>query len=94
MDVEKAIETEIERRLREVFGFSTARSVLTMGTLAYVTTAGPRVQRYRALVDSICADDRVVQKWGQAAAARQAREWKDLVPARHRNFVILTPIAS
>jgi hypothetical protein len=90
MHVEKTIETEIEPKLRDAFGFGTARSLLTMGTLAYVTTVGPESQRYHALVDSICTDERVAHKWGEAAAARQAQEWKDLVPGEHDNVVMLT----
>ena len=80
MDVEEAIASAVEPRLFDEFGPSTGRSLLTMATLAYVTTVGGKTQRYRAFVDSICSDERVVKRWGRAAAARQAREWKDLVP--------------
>ncbi len=91
MDVEKAIETEIEPKLKEAFDLSTSKSLLTMATLAYVTTVGPKVHRYRAFVDSICTNEKVVQEWGEAAAARQAKEWKDLAPLEHETVVIVTP---
>lgn len=94
MDVEKAIETEMEAKLKDALGLSTTRSLLTMATLDYVTTVGGKVQRYRAFVDCICADERVVQKWGEAAAARQAKEWKDLVPLEPETVVIVTPPVS
>jgi len=55
---------------------------------------GGKVQRYRAFVDCICADEGVVQKWGEAAAARQAKKWKDLVPLEPETVVIVTPPAS
>jgi hypothetical protein len=94
MDVEKAIATDIEPRLRDVFGLSSTRSLLTMATLAYVTTVGGKIQRYRAFVDSICSDERVIDKWGEAAAANQAKEWKDLVPLEPETVVIVAPQAS
>jgi len=80
MDVESAIDTRIEPVLMDTFGLSVARSLLTMATLAYATTVGGKVQRYRAFVDSVCTDERVLEKWGEAAAASKAKEWRDLVP--------------
>jgi hypothetical protein len=94
MDVEKAIEAKIEPELRDAFGPSVARSLLTIATLSYITTVGGKTQRYRAFVDSICTDERVVQKWGEVATARQAQEWKQLVPAERDRVVVLSPIAS
>jgi hypothetical protein len=93
MDVEKAIATEIEPKLNDVFGLSTTRALLTMATLAYVTNVGGKIQRYRAFVDSICTDDRVVREWGEAVAAKQAKEWKDLVPLEPETVGVLTPRA-
>jgi hypothetical protein len=80
MDVEKAIEAEIEPKLRDAFGPRATSSLLTTATLAFVTAVGSQVERYHVFVDSICRDERVVQEWGEAAAAGQANEWKDLVP--------------
>jgi len=91
MDVEQAIEAKIEPKLRDAFSLSTTRSLLTMATLAYVTTVGGKILRYRAFVDSICTDERLLQKWSQAAAARQAIEWKALVPLEPETVVIVTP---
>ncbi|TKJ29898.1 MAG: hypothetical protein CEE40_06860 [Chloroflexi bacterium B3_Chlor] len=90
MDVEKAIGAKIEPKLRDAFGPTITRSLLTMATLAYVTTVGPKVQRYRALVDSICSDEGVVQQWGEANSAKQAREWKELVRLDSETVVIVT----
>jgi len=92
MDLETAIETKIEPQLLDTFGPSMSRCLLTMATLSYVTTVGGKTQRYRAFVDSICADERVVDKWDEAAAARQAKDWKDLVPLEP-SVVVLTPAA-
>jgi len=89
MDVEKAIETKIEPALRNAFGSSKSRTLLTTATLTYVTTVGPKVQRYRAFVDSICMDEQVIQEWGEAAAARQAKEWEELVPLEPETVVIV-----
>ena len=94
MHVEKAIATEIEPKLNDVFGLSTTRSLLTMATLAYVTSAGGKIQRYRALVDSICSDELVIDRWGEATAAKQAKDWKDLVPLEPDIAVIVAPQAS
>lgn len=90
MDVEKAIESEIGPKLRDAFGLSTTRSLLTQGTLSYITTVGGQIQRYRAFVDTICTDGRVIEEWGEATAARQCSEWKDLVPLEPETVVVLT----
>jgi hypothetical protein len=94
VDPEEAIESQIEPRLGDAFGPTIARSLLTMATLAYVTAVGGKTQRYHALVDSICSDQRVVRTWGEPAAARQAREWKDLVALEAETVVLLTQRAS
>jgi hypothetical protein len=89
MDVEAAIETEIEPVLIDTFGVSLGRCLLTLGTLSYVTAGGGETQRYRALVDSVCGDARVLHRWGQEGVARRAREWKDLVPLEPDTVVII-----
>lgn len=94
MDLETAIETKIEPQLLDTFGPSMTRSLLTMATLSYITTVGGKILRYRAFVDSICTDERLLQKWSQAAAARQAIEWKALVPLEPETVVIVTPRVS
>jgi hypothetical protein len=90
MDVEKAIEAEIEPKLRDALGPRATSSLLTTATVAYVTAVGSQVERYRVFVDSICRDERVVQEWGKAAAAGLANEWKDLVPLAPERVVTLT----
>ena len=94
MDVDTAIEQEIEPVLARDFGLSFSRCQLTMATLDYVTSSGGETQRYRAFVDSICSGERVLQQWGEERAARQAREWKDLVPLEPEPVVILTSPSS
>ncbi len=94
MDVETAIEKEIEPLLARDFGTSFSKCLLTMATLAYVTSAGGKTQRYRAFVDSICSGERVLQEWGHERAASQAREWKDLVPLEPEPVVVLTSSSS
>jgi hypothetical protein len=94
MDPEEAIETQIEPKLIPAFGSTITRSLLTMATLAYVTAVGGKTHRYCALVDSICSNERVVQQWGEAVAARQASEWKTLVPTEPESVVVLTHRAS
>ncbi|NIN65556.1 MAG: hypothetical protein GTO63_12840 [Anaerolineae bacterium] len=93
MDVEEAIETKIEPQLRQSFELSTTRSLLTMATLAYLTTVGGKTLRYRAFVDSLCSDERVTEEWGQAAAAKKAEEWKNLVPLHPETLVTVAPRA-
>jgi hypothetical protein len=94
MDVEKAIATEIEPNLRNVLGLSTTRTLLTMATLAYLINVGGKTQRYRAFVDSICSDERVIDKWGEAAAAEQAAVWKALAPLEPKPVATLASEAS
>jgi hypothetical protein len=94
MDVETAIDKEIEPVLARDFGPSFSKCLLTMATLAYVTSSGGQTQRYRALVESVCSGERVLQQWGEERAARQAREWKDLVPLEPEPVVILTSPSS
>lgn len=94
MDVETAINSEIEPFLIDEFGLSVGRCLVTLATLAYVTAGGGETQRYRALVDSICSDKRVIRKWGDAATTSQAREWKDLVPLEPETVVIVSPHSS
>jgi hypothetical protein len=89
MDAETAIETEIEPLLIGTFGLSLGRCLVTLATLSYVTAGGGQTQRYRAFVDSICSDERVVRTWGVDGAARQAKEWKDLVPLEPATVVIV-----
>jgi hypothetical protein len=89
MDVETAIETEIEPVLIDTFGASLGKCLMTLATLAYVTAGGGKTQRYRAFVDSVCGDERVVSQWGKDGAARQAKEWKDLVPLEPDTVVIV-----
>ncbi len=93
MDVEEAIQNKIEPQLHQSFGLSTTRSLLTMATLAYLTTVGGKTLRYRAFVDHLCSDERVTQEWGITGAAEKADEWKDLVPVRPKSPIILGPRA-
>jgi hypothetical protein len=90
MDVETAIEKEIEPVLARDFGTSFCKCLLTMATLDYVTSSGGRTQRYRAFVDSVCSGERVIHQWGHERAAHQAKVWKDLVPLEPEPVVILT----
>jgi hypothetical protein len=90
MDVETAIEKEIEPVLARDFGTSFSKCLLTMATLDYATSSGGRTQRYWAFVDSLCSGERVLQEWGHERAASQARAWKDLVPLEPEAVVILT----
>jgi hypothetical protein len=79
MDTEAAIETRIERRLVDAFGRRVANSLLTLATVCYATTQGNAKERYKAFVECICSDDRVVRAWGEQGAARQREEWEALV---------------
>ncbi len=89
MDIETAIEAEIEPHLIDTLGLSLGRCLVTLATLSYITAGGGETQRYRAFVDSICSDERVVRKWGADGAALQAKEWKDLVPLEPETVVLV-----
>lgn len=94
MDVETAIDQRISPALTDSFGPSFANCLLTMATLDYVVAGGGRTQRYRALVDSICSSERVLEEWGEERAEKQCREWKDLVPLEPEPVVVLTATSS
>jgi hypothetical protein len=89
MDIETAIETEIGPVLVNTFGVSVGKCLMTLATLAYVTAGGGQTQRYRAFVDSVCSDKRVVRQWGEDEAVRRAKEWKDLVPLEPETVVVV-----
>jgi hypothetical protein len=90
MDPETAIEDHIEPKLLEEFGLSRTRVLMTTATLAYVTTVGGKIVRYRAFLDSICSNRDVLRQWGDERSAKQCEEWKDLVPLDPEPVVILT----
>jgi hypothetical protein len=94
LDPEEAIETTIQPTLSDTLGPTVAKSLLTKATLAYVTAVGGKAQRYHALVDSICSDERVIETWGEVAAAKQASEWKNLVTLEPQTVVLLRHPAS
>jgi hypothetical protein len=94
LDPEEAIEAKIEPTLSDTLGPTVAKSLLTRATLAYVTAVGGKAQRYRALVESICSDERVIQTWAEVGAAKQANEWKNLVTLEPQTVVLLTHNAS
>jgi len=94
MDPESAIEDPIEPTLLGVFGRSQTKCLLAMATLAYVTAGGGKIRRYRAFVDSLCANEHLLRKWGPERAARQCQEWKDLVPLEPQSVIFLTDAAS
>jgi hypothetical protein len=79
MGTETAIETRIEPQLVDAFGRRVANSLLTSATVCYAITNGNARERYRAFVQSICSDDRVVSAWGEQGVARQKEEWEALV---------------
>jgi len=90
MDPESAIENHIEPTLRRVFGLSDTRHLLAMATLAYITAEGGRIRRYRAFVESLRTQDRLLRKWDATQVARQCEEWKELVPLEPQPVVVLT----
>jgi hypothetical protein len=94
MDVETAIEMQIEPVLAETFGPSFARCLATMATLDFITAGGGNTLRYRAFVDSVCSSERVLEKWGPELAKKKCQEWKDLVPLEPEPVVILSSKSS
>ena len=75
MDVETAVETTIEPQLVDALGRQVANSLLTRATLSYVTIRGDEKKRFEAFVNEICSDDRLINLWGEPAAAKQQEEW-------------------
>ncbi|MFQ6000895.1 MAG: hypothetical protein ACE5LG_04420 [Anaerolineae bacterium] len=78
MDTEVAIATKIRPWLDDTFGRRMTNYLITVATLVYVTTPGGEKERYDSFVRAICANKAVVRMWGEAAAARQEKEWRDL----------------
>ena len=76
MNSEAIIATEIKPYLVEAFGRQTANSLITQGTLAYVSTDGGEEERFDALLRAISTDARVVREWGAEIAAEQMDKWR------------------
>jgi methylenetetrahydrofolate dehydrogenase (NADP+)/methenyltetrahydrofolate cyclohydrolase len=76
MNSEAIIATEIKPQLIEAFGRQTANTLVTQGTLAYVSTDGGEEERFDALLRAICTDARVVREWGAEIAAEKMDEWR------------------
>jgi hypothetical protein len=53
--------------------------LLTRATLCYAAATGDERQRFGAFIQSICADERVIEQWGQDAAAEHAKRWKAFI---------------
>jgi len=81
LDTETAIETRIRPQLIKAFGQRMANCLLTLATLSYVTADGDEKERYRAFVNSICSDDRVISRWGEEVVAKRKEEWEALAAA-------------
>jgi hypothetical protein len=79
MDTEAIIQNYIEPILVDTLGFQVANAVLTRATICYVSADGDEEQRYRALVHSICSDERFFDAWGAAEAVGQEKAWLDLM---------------
>jgi hypothetical protein len=94
MDVETAIETQIEPVLVESFGLTFAKCLAAMATLDYITTGGEEALRYRAFVDSVCSSERVKETWGPELTRKKCQEWKDLVPLEPDPVVVPTATSS
>lgn len=85
METEMAIATKIRPWLNDTFGRRMTNYLITMATLIYVTTAGGEKERYDAFIHAICANEAVVRMWGEAAAARQEKQWRALLSPNGQN---------
>jgi hypothetical protein len=79
VDVETAIETQIEPTLKAEFGHQLSNALLTRATLCFVTSEAEESKRYEAFVHTICSDEQVVSLWGETGAAERKEEWKALI---------------
>lgn len=75
MDIEAIIDAKIKPQLIEAFGRQTANSLLTQGTLAYVSTDGDEKHRFEVFVQTICSDERVLNVWGERGTAERIEDW-------------------
>ena len=78
MDARTARETVIKVKLAEVFGNNIAASLNASATAAGIV-GGSEHEKLTLMVNSICADPRVLGMWGNAQTERQRREWLALV---------------
>jgi len=78
LGTEAIIASSIKPQLIKALGRQIANSLLTQGTLAYVSTDGSEKERFEAFINSICSDERLISVWGEKIAAGQAEEWKAL----------------
>ena len=78
MDAQTARETILKPKLVEVFGNAIAGSLIAKA--ATNSQSGTSEQeKLKLVVDTICADPRVLGMWGAAQTERQMKEWLTLV---------------
>lgn len=78
MDAQTARETIIKPKLVEMFGNAIASNLITKAAMASQGELSQQ-EKLQRIVDSICADPKVLGMWGAAQTERQKKEWLNLV---------------
>lgn len=78
MDISGAVQT-VKKELESLFGNTMAASIIAIArTKANAPLIGMTQQHFNALVDQVCADNRVQSMLGGAGARDKAGAWKKL----------------
>lgn len=78
MDISAAVQT-VKKELESLFGNTMAASIIAIArTKSGAPLIGMTRQHFDALVDQICADNRVQSMLGGAGARDKAAAWKKL----------------
>jgi hypothetical protein len=78
MDLKTFKEKILQPKLAEAFGSTTANMLITVATLDAVGGA-TEGDKQRIMVDSICANQKVVAMWGEKQTAIQKAMWLKMV---------------
>ena len=78
MDAQTARETIIKPKLVEVFGNAIASSLIIKATMESQSGKSEQ-EKLKLIVNSICADPKILGMWGAAQTERQKGEWLTLV---------------
>ncbi len=79
MDISGAVQT-VKKELESIFGNTMAASIVAIArTKANAPLIGMTPQNFNALVDQICADNRVQSMLGSAGTRDKTTAWKKLL---------------
>ncbi len=79
LDYKELIASHVKQALNDSFGGAVGTMIFASASnSASVPIHDPSRDDYMRLVDAVCADQRVLDMWGEMGAADKRRQWRDL----------------